>query len=178
MNKHLLETGGLFRRIGSAIPRIFKNTARVLSPGVDRLTQSTDPSSWSEIEGPTDTTPVGGVIPRHPIPFARVYSRNIIKMRIIAAAFGSKFVCAMQPDQQSIPDGGKQDWLAQAYAAFRVGARKYLSSHGVVHIDLNEFDGFQQSMFMDRMHLDALGNQAMAAMLLKTIQEHDLLSRK
>lgn len=161
------ESGGLLRRILAAFPLVFTNTARLLWLGGEAIDRAPSPDSHRK----------GGVaIDRKPETLARLYAANVVKMSKVAAAFGARFLCVIQPDQQSFLRGRSGDKLSRSYQLFRSEARRWLQASGVEHIDLNESPGaFEFHMFMDRVHPDARGQQVLADIVGETIRERALL---
>ena len=90
-----------------------------------------------------------------------VYATNVIKMHRISEAFHSKFLCVLQPDRDS----------QQRYRTFRETAKMHLQQAGIVALDLSELDepSIKAGWYMDEMHLDAAGNQAMAQIIANKI---------
>ena len=78
---------------------------------------------------------------------------------------------------QCRPNGGEQDGRSKGYKIFCTEAKRVMAATGIEHIDLNDSRELQPVMFMDRVHLNARGNQVVAAIVKKVIEERDLLSR-
>ena len=161
---YLLESGGLLARLGAAARLVFRNTSRLLSLERAQTGESSVPGS------------TGGEIGTDPESIARVYAENIKKMRIIAEAFGSRFLCVLQADQTSFQRGQEKDDLGNSYDRFRGEARRQLSREGVTHVDLNDFtEVFNTTMFMDRIHMTTQGNQVTAEVVQQAIRREHLL---
>jgi hypothetical protein len=96
-----------------------------------------------------------------------VYANNMTKMRRIAQAFHSTFLCVLQPDRDR----------QKRYRAFRETAKMHLQQAGIVPLDLGELDEpeIRAGWFMDEMHLDAAGNQAIARIIANKIIADGLL---
>jgi hypothetical protein len=96
-----------------------------------------------------------------------VYATNMTKMRRISEAFHSTFLCVLQPDRDR----------QQRYRVFRETAKMHLQQAGIVALDLSELDepGIKAERYMDEMHLDAVGNQAIARIIANKIVDDDLL---
>lgn len=100
---------------------------------------------------------------------AQVYANNLAKMRTVSAAYGSKFICVMQPVRSRM----------DKYLAFRNAAKAELEKEGHTCLDLNEpqlKDVFTPEHFMDDVHLDEFGNARIAEILAKEIQRSRLLN--
>ena len=91
----------------------------------------------------------------------------MIKMHRISEAFHSTFLCVLQPDRDS----------QQRYRVFRKMAKMHLQQAGIVALDLSELDepGIKPGWYMDEMHLDAAGNQAIAQIIANKIVADGLL---
>lgn len=96
-----------------------------------------------------------------------VYATNVTKMHRISEAFHSTFLCVLQPDRDR----------SHRYRAFRETAKMHLQKTGIVALDLSELDepGIKAEWFMDEMHLDAAGNQAIAQIIANKIVADGLL---
>jgi lysophospholipase L1-like esterase len=96
-----------------------------------------------------------------------VYATNITKMRRLADAFHYQFLCVLQPDRDR----------EQQYRAFRDTAKMQLQQAGIVALDLNELDeqGIKAEWYMDPVHLDGAGHQAIAQVIAKKIAADGLL---
>ena len=96
-----------------------------------------------------------------------VYATNITKMQRLSEAFNYKFLCILQPDRDR----------KQQYRAFRETAKMHLQQAGIVALDLNELDeqGIKAEWYMDAVHLDGAGNQAIAQIIAKKIAADGLL---
>jgi lysophospholipase L1-like esterase len=96
-----------------------------------------------------------------------VYATNMTKMHRISEAFHSTFLCVLQPDRDR----------QQRYRAFRETAKMHLQQAGIVPLDLSELDqpGIKAEWYMDEMHLDAAGNQAIAQIIANKIVADGLL---
>jgi len=96
-----------------------------------------------------------------------VYATNMIKMYRISEAFHSTFLCVLQPDRDS----------QQRYRTFREKAKMHLQKAGIVALDLSELDerSIEAGWYMDEMHLDAAGNQAIADIIANKIVADRLL---
>jgi lysophospholipase L1-like esterase len=96
-----------------------------------------------------------------------VYATNMTKMHRISEAFHSTFLCVLQPDRDR----------HQRYRAFRETAKMHLQQAGIVALDLSELDepGIKAEWYMDEMHLDAAGNQAIAQIIANKIVADGLL---
>ena len=96
-----------------------------------------------------------------------VYAANVIKMHRISEAFHSTFLCVLQPDRDN----------QQRYRTFRETAKMHLQQAGIVALDLSELDepAIQPGWYMDEMHLDAAGNQAIAQIIANEIVADGLL---
>jgi hypothetical protein len=96
-----------------------------------------------------------------------VYANNMIKMRRISQAFHSTFLCVLQPDRDR----------QKRYRVFRETAKMHLQQAGIVALDLGELDEpeIRAGWFMDEMHLDAAGNQAIAQIIAHKITADGLL---
>ena len=96
-----------------------------------------------------------------------VYATNMTKMHRISEAFHFTFLCVLQPDRDR----------QQRYRAFRETAKMHLQRAGIVALDLSERDepGIKAERYMDEMHLDAAGNQAMAQIIANKIVADGLL---
>jgi lysophospholipase L1-like esterase len=98
---------------------------------------------------------------------SEVYATNITKMKRLSEAFNYKFLCVLQPDRDR----------KQQYRSFRETAKIRLKQAGIVALDLNELDeqGIKTEWFMDLVHLDGAGNQAIAQIIAKKIAADGLL---
>jgi lysophospholipase L1-like esterase len=96
-----------------------------------------------------------------------VYATHMTKMERILEAFDSTFLCVLQPDRDR----------QQRYRAFRETAKRHLQQAGIVALDLSELDdpGINAERYMDEMHLDAAGNQAIARIIANKIVADGLL---
>jgi lysophospholipase L1-like esterase len=96
-----------------------------------------------------------------------VYATNITKMQRLSGAFNYKFLCVLQPDRDR----------KQQYRAFRETAKMHLQQSGIVALDLNELDEqvIKAEWFMDPVHLDGAGNQAIAQIIANKIVADGLL---
>jgi lysophospholipase L1-like esterase len=94
-----------------------------------------------------------------------VYATNMIKMHRISEAFHSRFFCVLQPDRDS----------QKRYRAFREMAKMHLQQAGIVALDLSDEPGIEAGWYMDEMHLDAAGNQAIAQIIANKIVADGLL---
>jgi lysophospholipase L1-like esterase len=96
-----------------------------------------------------------------------VYATNITKMHKLSAAFNYKFLCVLQPDRDR----------NQQYRAFRETAKMHLQRAGIGALDLNELDeqAIPAERYMDPMHLDGAGHQAIAQIIAKKIAADGLL---
>jgi lysophospholipase L1-like esterase len=96
-----------------------------------------------------------------------VYATNMTKMHRLSAAFHSTFLCVLQPDRDREPQ----------YRAFRETAKMHLQQAGIVALDLNELDaqGINAEWYMDPVHLDEDGNQAIAQIIANKIVADGLL---
>jgi lysophospholipase L1-like esterase len=96
-----------------------------------------------------------------------VYATNVTKMQRLSEAFNYKFLCVLQPDRDRNPQ----------YRAFRETAKMHLQQAGIVALDLNELgeQGIKAEWFMDRMHLDGAGNQAIAQIIANKIAADGLV---
>jgi hypothetical protein len=96
-----------------------------------------------------------------------VYAANITKMHRLSAAFHYQFLCVLQPDRDREP----------RYRTFRDTAKLPLQQAGVVVLDLNELDepGIKAEWFMDPVHLDGAGNQAIAQVIANKVVADGLL---
>jgi lysophospholipase L1-like esterase len=96
-----------------------------------------------------------------------VYATNITKMHKLSEAFNYTFLCVLQPDRDR----------EQRYRAFREMAKMHLQQAGIVALDLNEFDeqGIKAEWYMDPVHLDGAGNQAIAQIIANKIVADGLL---
>ena len=96
-----------------------------------------------------------------------VYATNMTKMQRLSAAFHYKFLCVLQPDRDR----------QQKYRAFRETAKMHLQQAGVVALDLNELDEqvIKAEWYMDSVHLDGAGNQAIAQIIAHKIVADGLL---
>ena len=163
-----LESGGLFDRLGAAMPLIFKHIAKLVRSALEL-----PPPSLTSNPG-NDERPV---LPRSPAVLADVYARNMGKMAIVSEAFGARLLCVLQPDYVALFETHKPNQISDYYTAFRRAARPLLDNGGVVHIDLNDFeDAFLPDMFMDQIHLNARGNQVMAEIVEREIATRNLLA--
>jgi lysophospholipase L1-like esterase len=88
-------------------------------------------------------------------------------MHRISEAFHSTFLCVLQPDRDS----------QQRYRAFRETVKMHLQQAGIVALDLSELDepAIKAGWYMDEMHLDAAGNQAIAQIIANKIVADGLL---
>jgi lysophospholipase L1-like esterase len=163
-----LESGAWPSRALHAIPLVFKNLARLAR------------SARGELEAPAEPAaadPGARGIGREPGALAAVYAGNVAKMRTVAEAFGGRFLCVLQADREALRAGAAPG-AALRYARFRAEARRRLDEAGVAHLDLNELrDAFDPGMFMDRVHLDARGNRALAEVVRDAIRSRGLLPR-
>jgi len=75
-----LESGGLFDRMGSALPMVFKNIAKLVRSASEQL-----PPPISQDPGNHERP----ILPRDPVVLADIYARNMEKMAIVAEAFGA-----------------------------------------------------------------------------------------
>jgi hypothetical protein len=91
----------------------------------------------------------------------------MIKVHRISEAFHSTFLCVLQPDRDR----------HQRYRAFRETAKMHLQQAGIVALDLSELEepGIKGEWYMDEMHLDAAGNQAIAQIIANKIVADGLL---
>jgi lysophospholipase L1-like esterase len=96
-----------------------------------------------------------------------VYATNITKMQRLSEAFNYKFLCVLQPDRDR----------KQQYRAFREAAKMHLQQAGIEALDLNELDeqGIKAEWYMDPVHLDGAGNQAIAQIIANKIVADGLL---
>ena len=96
-----------------------------------------------------------------------VYATNMTKMHRLSEAFNSTFLCVLQPDRDR----------QQRYRTFRETAKMHLQQAGIVALDLSELDepGIKAEWYMDEMHLDAAGNQAIAKIIANKIVADSLL---
>jgi lysophospholipase L1-like esterase len=96
-----------------------------------------------------------------------VYAINMTKMHRLSKAFNYTFLCVLQPDRDR----------QQQYRAFRETAKIHLQQAGIVALDLNELDeqGIKAEWYMDPVHLDAAGNQAIAQIIADKIAADGLL---
>jgi lysophospholipase L1-like esterase len=96
-----------------------------------------------------------------------VYATNITKMQRLSEAFNYKFLCVLQPDRDR----------TQQYRAFRETAKRHLQQAGIVTLDLNELDEqvIKAGWYMDPVHLDGAGNQAIAQIIAQKIAADGLL---
>ena len=96
-----------------------------------------------------------------------VYASNVIKMHMISEAFHSKFLCVLQPDRDS----------QERYRAFREKAKLQLRQAGSFALDLSEIDepSIEPGWYMDEMHLNVAGNQAIATIIANKIVTDGLL---
>jgi lysophospholipase L1-like esterase len=96
-----------------------------------------------------------------------VYATNMTKMQRLSEAFNYKFLCVLQPDRDR----------QQQYRVFRETAKMQLTQAGIVALDVNELDeqGIKAEWFMDPVHLDGAGNQAIAQIIAKKIAADGLL---
>ena len=96
-----------------------------------------------------------------------VYATNMTKMQRLSEAFHYKFLCVLQPDRDR----------QQQYRAFRETAKMHLQQAGIVALDLNELDeqGIKAEWYMDSVHLDGAGNQAIAQIIAHKIVADGLL---
>jgi lysophospholipase L1-like esterase len=97
-----------------------------------------------------------------------VYATNMTKIQRLSEAFHYKFLCVLQPDRDR----------TQQYRAFREMAKMQLQQAGIVALDLNELDeqSLKAEWYMDEVHLDGAGNQAIAQIIAKKIAADGLLS--
>ena len=163
-----LESGGLFDRLGGALPLVFKNIAKLFRSALELPPPSLSPDLGNDERS---------VLPRNPAVLADIYARNMGKMAIVAEAFGARLLCVLQPDYLSLFNTDPPNQMSLYYTAFRRAARPLLDEGGVVHIDLNDFeDAFLPNMFMDQIHLNARGNQLMAEIVENEIKNRNLLA--
>jgi lysophospholipase L1-like esterase len=96
-----------------------------------------------------------------------VYATNVTKMQRLSEAFNYTFLCVLQPDRDRQPQ----------YRAFREMAKMQLQQAGIVALDLNELDeqGIKAEWYMDPVHVDGAGNQAIAQIIAKKIVADGLL---
>jgi hypothetical protein len=96
-----------------------------------------------------------------------VYATNMTKMQRLSEAFHYKFLCVLQPDRDR----------EQQYRDFREMAKMHLQQAGIVALDLNELDeqGIKAEWYMDPVHLDGAGNQAIAQIIAHKIVADGLL---
>jgi hypothetical protein len=96
-----------------------------------------------------------------------VYATNMTKMHRLSEAFNYKFLCVLQPDRDRQPQ----------YRAFRETAKMHLQQAGIVALDVNELDEqvIKAEWFMDPVHLDEAGNQAIAQIIANKISADGLL---
>ena len=71
----------------------------------------------------------------------------------------------LQPDRDS----------QKRYRAFREMAKMHLQRAGIVALDLSDEPGIEAGWYMDEMHLDAAGNQAIAQIIANEIVADGLL---
>jgi lysophospholipase L1-like esterase len=159
-----LESGAWPSRAAHAVPLVFKNLARLVR------------SARGEPAAPAGAAGAGaGALGRDPGSLAAAYARNVAKMRTVAEAFGARFLCVLQADREALRAGAPPA-AALRYARFRSAARRRLDEAGVAHLDLNDLRGaLDPGMFMDRVHLDARGNRAVAAAVRDAIASRSLL---
>jgi lysophospholipase L1-like esterase len=164
-----LETGAWPRRAANALPLVFKNLARLLGSARGEIAASTETG---------DERGSGPWIGRDAASIAAVYARNIEKLRTLADAFGSRFLCVLQADREAfrVPKRRKG---GPPYVRFREEARGRLRAAGVAHVDLNDYaNALRPAMFMDRVHLDAEGNRAVAGIVRDVIRSERLLEAR
>jgi lysophospholipase L1-like esterase len=142
---------------GSWLTRV-SNLYWILFPNITKQLESL----WGTVfrkEEPTSAADLGQA--------SAVYAANITKMQRLSAAFHYKFLCILQPDRDRDP----------RYRTFRDTAKLQLQQAGVVALDLNELDepGIKAEWFMDSVHLDAAGNQAIAQIIADKIVADGLL---
>jgi lysophospholipase L1-like esterase len=96
-----------------------------------------------------------------------VYATNMTKMQRLSEAFHYKFLCVLQPARDR----------EQQFRAFREMAKMQLQRAGIVALDLNELEeqGIKAEWYMDPVHLDGAGNQAIAQIIAKKIVTDGLL---
>jgi hypothetical protein len=96
-----------------------------------------------------------------------VYAANMTKMHRLSEAFNYTFLCVLQPDRDR----------TQQYRAFREMAKMQLTQAGIIVLDVNELDeqSIKAEWFMDPVHLDGAGNQAIAQIIAKKIAADGLL---
>lgn len=140
----------LLTRVSNLYWILFPNITKKLEPLWLRLFRS------GEQTGETDLGLAGAV-----------YASNMTKMHRISEAFHFTFLCVLQPDRD------KQ----QRYRAFRETAKMHLQQAGIVALDLSELDepAIKAEWYMDEMHLDATGNQAIARIIANKIVADGLL---
>ena len=101
-----------------------------------------------------------------------IYARNISKMDHLAKAYNMKFLCAIQPRQDSLMNE-KNDG---DYGVFRTNAKNLFRLQNIRFIDLNEHgDVLKSEMFMDGMHPDEKGHGIIADILVEKILKEKLL---
>jgi lysophospholipase L1-like esterase len=93
------------------------------------------------------------------------YTQNVFKMKQLCDSRGIQFECVLQPSRPLM-------WKsfnpreADSYGSFCQNAKAIFRESKIEHIDLNEFtDVFNPDMFMDKAHLNAEGQIALATLL-------------
>jgi len=91
---------------------------------------------------------------------AKEYVKNIEKMAVISKAYGSEFLCVIQPIKKS----------EQRYDEFRQTARSMLDLKKISYLDLNDArERFSDDMFFGKAHLDARGQTLIAELISKKL---------
>jgi len=162
---HRLETGSLPQRTFGALALVLPNLARLVA-GVGAAEAAPGTDDPGDPDGSIDPTPEV---------LGRIYAENARKMHRVAAAFGASYLCVLQPDRRELT-AGRNAFEPTSYRRFRATARDLLERAEVPHLDLNERSGLlRPRMFLDRIHLDASGNDAMARAVAATVRERGLL---
>jgi len=110
------------------------------------------------------------------------YADNMRKLDRVAGAFGSAFLCALQPSRQTFAAptlaAPGDPRFGSSYAEFRRRVKEKLDIWGVAYLDLNEDgEGLRGEMFMDSLHLNAAGQGVMAEIVAAEIARRDLLGQ-
>jgi len=117
-------------------------------------------------------------VPRLARRITDTYIANLVEMRRVAAARGIPFLAVLQPSistRRAAPEGERQTlatWTRMGergdvalFANFLAEARQALTREGIPFVDMNAtapFDSGGESLFLDMVHPNAAGHQAMA----------------
>lgn len=137
--------------------RIFLSAPKIIFPHVILLKQNFV-RPQKEIYLPTERT-------------VSRYVRNMEKMNHIAAAFGSRFLCVLQPQKPASNPTEAQ----KRYSDFCLRVKGLLKEKSIPFLDLNDHsDQFAESMFMDQIHLNKKGQLVVANLVMSQLERMDL----